>query len=229
MPDYYSLHLNKAREFYDDGNYEATRMAASHAIESSQPGRDTEARVIMALALKQMQLNDEAFNILDEVVQKFPTPEAQAEYALMRAERGLCDETCMTCIQKALDEDADLSSAYIAKFWCLAAQNDYVEALQSIIRGLHRGADFSEVKLFEIVRDWCQDACNNNDFQLALQMSSTVTDYFNTFDFLVLHARLSEFANDPRTAVKYYKKAIVFLRPGPMRTDILEAIARIAI
>ena len=230
MPDHYALHLEKAREFYDNGNYEATRMAANHAIESTQPGDDnTEARTLLAMALHRLEYDEEAYQMLDEIVHQNPIPEAAAEYAKMRAERGTCDDECLKFAQIALDEDPDLASAHIAKFWYLASQNDYLEAIHALIRGLRRGAEFSERKVFELIRVWCQDMCNQQEFQQALKISETITDYFNSFDFMVLHARIAEFANEPRIAVKYYQKSLNFLRPGPMRSDILEAIARIAI
>lgn len=229
MPDYYALHLEKAREFYDNGNYEATRMAANHAIESSHPGEDTEARTLLAMALYRLEYDNEALKILDDIVHKNPIPEAAAEYARLKAEKGHCDEECLNFAQMALDEDPDLASAHIAKFWYLATHGDYTEALHSLIRGLRRGADISEARIFELVRTWCQEKFSQNDFQQALQISEIVTDYFNSFDFLVLHARIAEFANEPRIAVKYYQKSLTFLRPGPMRSDILEAIAKIAI
>jgi NTP pyrophosphatase (non-canonical NTP hydrolase) len=56
-----------------------------------------------------------------------------------------------------------------------------------------------------------------------------IADFFATFDFLVLQARLAEICQEHRQAVAHYKRALNYLRPGSLRTEILEAIARIAI
>ena len=56
-----------------------------------------------------------------------------------------------------------------------------------------------------------------------------IGDLFTSFDFIILHARIADICEDHRTAVHYYKKALAWLRPGQMRSEVLEEIARIAI
>lgn len=224
----FDIHLSNARGFYDDGNYEAARHAAEHAIDCAPESELPHAQVLLALSLRRLEFDDEAFKLLSELVEKNPVPEACAEYALMRSERGLCDEECKKYADMAIEEDPDLPAAYIALFGYYSAQDAYSEALGYLIRGIRRGADYPESRAFEILRSWCQQACDRGDFRQALELSAPVTDFFHSLDFLVLHARLAEFADEPRIAVSYYKEALIYLRPGTMRTDVLEAIARIA-
>lgn len=226
---HYQLHYERAREFYEEGNYEGAKAAAEYALSGAQPDEGSEARVLLALSLRKLEYNDEAMQMLYEVVCSTPTAESCAEYALMCAERGRCDAGCRDLAMRAISEEPDLASAYIALFWCDATDGLYTDALRNLRRGMHRGAEFSEAKAFDLVRTWCQEACNNDNIQLALAMTSEVVDLFNTFDFIILHARIAEIAQDNRLAVRYYKHALNMIRPGSMRNDILEAIARIAI
>ena len=225
---HFDLHISNARDYYDSGNYEAARLAAEHALGCAPESRAVEAKTLLALSLRHLEFDDEAFGLLSEIVQDKPIPEACAEYALMRSERGLCDEECLKYAEKAVEEDPDLPSAYIALFGYYSTQNAYEQALNNLIRGMRRGADFPEARAFETVRIWCQQACDRGEFRQALDISTPVTDYFRSLDFLILHARLAEFADEPRIAVAYYKEALAHLRPGSMRVDVLEAIARIA-
>ena len=229
MSEDYRFHLDRAHEFYDDGNYEAARAAAQYALESDPPADISEAQTVIALALRKLEYNDKAFKMLSEIVVKTPNPDACAEYALMSAERGICDEVCRENAEMAIEQSPDNASAYVALFWYHQSHENYVEALRHLKRGMHRGAEFSAHRAFELVRSWCQDACNREDPASALEISGEIADYFNNLDFSVLHARIAEIASEPRIAVQYYKKALGWLRPGPMRTDILEAIARLAI
>ena len=229
MEEAYRLHLDKAHEFYDEGNYEAARAAAQYALETGKSGDTSEAMTLFALCLRKLEYNDKAYQILSEIVVKTPNADACGEYALMCAERGLCDEACQRYAESAIEDSPDNASAYIALFWCYLTQHQYIEALINLKRGIHRGAEFSEQRAFELVREWCQEACNREDIAGALAISSEIADFFNNLDFSVLHARIAEIAQEPRIAVDYYKRALGWLRPGPMRTDILEAIARLAI
>ena len=225
----YQVHLEKAAEFYDEANYEGARTAAEYALSCALPGEGDEARIILALSMRKLEFNDEAFQMLHDLAAAKPTPETNAEYALMCAERGLCDDSCRSCALHALDGNPDLGSAYMALFWCDVTEGHWLEALQNLRRGMHRGAEFSDGRAFELVRGWCQEACNQDNFKLALALSSEVVELFDTVDFLILHARLAELCGDNRTAVPYYKKVLSHLRPGSLRNEILEAIARIAI
>ncbi len=226
---HYQVHLEKAEEFYDDANYEAARSAAEYALSCALPGEGDKARMILALAMRKLEFNDEAFQMLHDLTATNPTPEANAEYALMCAERGICDDSCRSCALRAIDGNPDLGSAYMALFWCDVTEGHWLDALQNLRRGMHRGAEFSDGRAFELVRGWCQEACNQENFKLALSLSSEVVELFGTFDFLILHARLAEISGENRVAVPYYKKALNHLRPGTLRNEILEAIARIAI
>ncbi len=226
---HYQLHYERAREFYDEGNFEGAKAAAEYALSGTLPGEGCEARVLLALSLRKLEYNDEAMQMLYEVVCSTPTAEACAEYALMCAERGRCDCSCRDLAIRAVNENPDLANAYIALFWCDTMDGQYLDALKNLRRGMHRGAEFSDSKAFDLVRGWCQEACNCDNVQFALSLTNEVVDLFNTFDFIVLHARLAEIAADHRLAVSYYKRALTMLRPGAMRNDILEAIARIAI
>ena len=229
MSEDYRIHLDRAREFYDEGNYEAARAAAQYALEANPTDDEGEARTLIAMALRKLEYNDKALNMLSEIVENTPNPEACAEFALMNAERGNCDETCRQYAEDAIDAAPDNASGYMALFWYYQTQQNYLEALHYLKRGMHRGGEFTEQRAFDMVRTWCQDACNQNDATAALAITNEVADFFDNLDFSVLHARIAEIANEPRIAVQYYQKALSWLRPGPMRTDILEAIARLAI
>ena len=229
MSKHYDLHLEKAREFYDDGNYEAARAASEHALSVAQSDEGIEAKIMLALSLRKLEFEDESFRMLGDLIASTTDPEAMSEYALMRAERGLCDELCRDYAEKSIESAPDLASGYMALFWYYASQMMYAKSLQNLKRGLHRGADFPESRVFEMVRSWCQEACDRADYSGACELSAMTADLFGSADFYILHARLCELSNDPRTAVQYYKKTLVFLRPGQMRIEILEAIARLAI
>ncbi|MBQ9817687.1 MAG: hypothetical protein IJM59_09555 [Proteobacteria bacterium] len=226
---HYEAHLGHARDFYAEGNYEAAKAAAEYALSCAHSNEGSEARVIQAFALRKLEYNDEALELLRNIIQTEPTPEACAEYALMCAERGHCDTTCRELATRAIAEDPDIASGYIALFWCDSTDGQYIDALRNLRRGMHRGAEFSDARAFEMVRSWCQECCDENRCQDALELSSEVVDLFATFDFIILHARLAELNGEHRLAVTYYKQALMRLRPGNLRTDILEAIARIAI
>lgn len=225
----YLLHLERARDYYDECNYEGAQAAAAYALDCAEPGQGDEARILQAMCYRRLEMNDEAIKLFAEIIQTSPSPEACAEYALMCAERGHCDAACRDYATRARDDDPDLASAYMALFWCDSMDGLYQDAVRNLRRGIHRGGEFSESRAFEMIRGWCQELCDNNNLPEALALSSEVVELFNNFDFIVLHARLSDLSGDHRQAVTFYKRALMYLRPGGMRTDILEAIARIAI
>lgn len=225
---HYLLHLEKAREYYDDGNYDGAHAAAEHAIACAHPGEGAEARLLSAMALRKLEYHDDAFRLFHDLVCTSPTPEACAEYALMCAERGQCDANCRDMAMNASQIMPDLPSSYIALFWCDVTDGLYLQALQNLKRGIYRGGEFSESRAFELVRQWCQEACDLGNPQFAYELVNEIGDFFATFDFLVLQARLAEICQEHRHAVTYYKRALNYLRPGTLRTEILEAIARIA-
>lgn len=225
----YLLHYDRAREFFDEGNYDGAKAAAEYALQKAGPSEGAEAKLLLAMTMRKLEFNDEAIQMFYELVCSSPTAEACAEYALMCAERGRCDAECRELATRAVSEAPDLSSAYMALFWCDSTDGNYSEALKNLRLGLHRGAEFSESRAFEMIRGWCQEACDQNDPARALALSGEVVELFNTLDFLIMHARLAEIAGEERTAVAYYKRTLNMLRPGGLRTDVLEAIARIAI
>lgn len=226
---HYHLHLEKAREYFDEGSYEGARAAAQHALSCALPGEGDEARFLIAMSFRKLEYDDDALEMFAELARTAPTPEACAEYALMCAERGQCDAHCRELAENAIREMPDLSSAYIALFWCHVTDGQYKEALQNLKRGLYRGGDFPENRIFEMVRNWCQELCDQGNTAFAFELVCEISDFYATLDFLVLTARLAEICQEERQAVAYYKKALNHLRPGALRNDILEAIARIAI
>ena len=226
---HYVLHLEKSQEFFAEGNYEAARAAAEHALESALPGQGAEAATMRALCLRKLEFNDEALALLADLVVSSPTPEACAEFALMRAERNQCDADCRDCAIKAIAENPDLPSAYIALFWCDASDGLYLDAVRNLKRGINRGAEFSPSRAFELIRGWCQELCQADAPRDAFAIIQEIGALFNSFDFIILHARLAEICQEPRIAVQFYKSALVWLRPGTMRNEVLETIARLAI
>ena len=65
---HYVLHLEKSQEFFAEGNYEAARAAAEHALESALPGQGAEAATMRALCLRKLEFNDEALALLADLV-----------------------------------------------------------------------------------------------------------------------------------------------------------------
>ena len=224
----YPLHLERAREYYGEGNYEGARAAAEYALGHAEEGEGVEAQVIMALSYRRLEMNDEALSLLKDIVNTHPTPEACAEYALLCAERGHCDVTCREFADRARNEDPDLPNSYLALFWCDGMDGAFLDAVRNLRKGILRGGEFSASHAFEMIRGWCQELCDQGQASSALNVSAEVVDLFNSFDFIILHAKLAEICESNRVAVKYYKKALLYLRPGTMRNDVLEAIARIA-
>lgn len=225
---HYLLHLEKAREYYDEGNYEGARAAAEHALACAQLNEGNEARVLFAMSMRRLEFHDEAFRLLYEIVCTTPTPEACGEYALMCAERGQCDANCRDMAINVTQMMPDLPSPYIALFWCDVTDGLYIQALQNLKRGLFRGGEFPENRAFDMVRQWCQEACDLGNPRFAYDLANEIGDYYATFDFIVLQARLAEICQEYRHAVAHYKRALHYLRPGNLRTEILEAIAKIA-
>lgn len=225
----YSEHLDRAEEFFADGNYEAAKAAAQYAIEHCDGKTDGRAMTVVALCLRKLEFNDEAMTLLQQLAQTAPTPCACAEYALMRAERNNCDETTRTLALQAIQQDPDIPSAYLALFWCDVTACRYLDAVKNLKRGIHRGGEFPENRAFDLVRGWCQKFCDADSPRDAFGIVSELGDLFNTFDFVILHARIADICGEYRAAVPYYKKALSWLRPGSMRNEVLEAIARIAI
>jgi len=225
---HYEMHLEKALEFYSEGNYEAVRAALVRALESPIPDGDCRAKILLAQTYRHLEYDDEARKLYEECVREQPTALNCAELALMMAEKGECTPACRELAERAIEEDADIGSGYMALFFVHAHSEDYEEALRALKRGLRRGVEFQETKVFESLREWCQRRCDSGGVSEALLLSAEVVDFFGSFDFCVLHARLAELAGEHRVAVQYYKRTLSFLRPGGLRTDVLEAIARIA-
>ena len=226
---HYEMHLEKAWEFYNEGNYEAVRAALVRALESPVPDGDCRAKALLAQTCRHLEYDDEARRLYEECVRVQPTPACCAELALMMAEKGECTSACRELAEGAIEEDPDIGSAYMALFYVHAHGEDYEAALRALKRGLRRGVEFQEAKVFESLREWCQRRCDSESVYEALSLSAEVVDFFGSFDFCVLHARLAELAGEHRVAVQYYKRTLGFLRPGALRTDVLEAIARVAI
>ncbi len=226
---HYDVHLQRARDFFEDGNYAGSRAAAEKAC-SCAPNDCDEEKLLLALCFQKMEYSEEAFRILSELAAGNPSPEAAAEFALACAERGQCDDLCRSFAQRSIDEDPDLAQAYLALFFCDVADDRRIDALHNLKRSINRGAQISEQKTFELVRGWCQEACNQGQMQSALDLSAVIVDTFSSLDFFLLHARLCELCEDYRQSVQYYKYALHQLSPGTaMRLEVLEAIARIAI
>lgn len=225
----YSTHLDTAHDFYDDGNYEAAKAAAQHAVQCALPTDGNEAKTLYALCLRKLEYNDEAYELLQSIVQSSPSAEACAEFALMRAERNACDDSCREMALRAIHDDPNLPSAYIALFWCDVRAGLPLQAIDNLKRGILRGSEFPESRAFEILRTWCQQYCDNDNPRAAFELTQAVGDLFTTFDFIILQARIADICNEHRIAVHYYKKALGWLRPGQMRLEVLEAIARIAV
>lgn len=223
------MHLNAAYDFYADGNFEAAKAASERAAACATPSDGSAAKTVYALCLRKLEYGDEAFAALKEIVESNPSGEACAEFALMRAERNECDAECRAMAMRAIDENPDLPSAYIALFWCDATEGAALSAVKNLRRGILRGSDFPEKRAFDMIRNWCQMYCNANDPQSAFALIHEIGDLFTSFDFIILHARIADICEDHRTAVHYYKKALAWLRPGQMRSEVLEEIARIAI
>ena len=226
---HYESHLEKAREFYRDGNYAGARAAAQKAIECALNEEDDEARHLLALSDHKLEYTDEAFRIWESLSRRHPTPEMCESYALMRAEKGLCDDECREFAARAIASDPDSPNAYLALFFCDVADDRRQEAVVNLRRAVHRGAEISAQKAFELVRSWCQEACNAQNRQAALALSSEIVDTFSSLEFLLLHARLAEVCQQPRIAVKYYQQALHVMPTGKMRTEVLETVAAIAI
>lgn len=225
----YTTHLETAYGFYAEGNYEAAKAASEHAISCALATDGKEACALRALCLRKLEFNDEAFDALKEIVETAPTAETCAEFALMRAERNDCGDGCRNLAQSAIDADPDLPSAYIALFRCDVSDNAPLSAVKNLRRGILRGSDFPEKHAFDIIRNWCQRYCDEGQPQSAYAIIREIGDLFTSFDFVILQARIADICNDHRVAVHYYKKALAWLRPGQMRSEILEEIAKIAI
>ena len=229
MSQRYETHLEKAREFYEDGNYAAARAAAEKACSCVSEDLGDEARLILARCYQKLEYSEEAFKVMTEIVSREPSAEACAEFALMCAERGQCDAQCREFAHRSIEADPDMATAYLALFFCDVADDAKLDALHNLKKCVVRGGQVPEQKSFELLREWCQDACRNERHEDALALSSEVVDAFSSLDFFLLHARLCEVCHDDRQAVKYYKSALHNLPAGGMRNDVLEAIARIAI
>ena len=226
----YETHLSKAQEFYDEGNYEAARHALTHALEASPPPGDTRAHALLAFTYRHLEFDDEAVKLFETCLTTSHAPDVCAELALILAEKGESSDRALDLANDAIQGDPDIGAAYLARFYIFSKRGDYIPALKDLKSAIRRGADFPDTKAFELVRDWCQKYCDANCYDEAFALSSEIADFFASFDFFILNARLADFAQQPRVAVEYYKRALSFLRQGnQMRIDILEAIARIAI
>ncbi len=225
----FETHYMKAQEFYDEGNYEAARVALKHALESNPPTKDCRAHALLGHTYRRRELDNEAHEMFEDCITRTPTPDVLAELSLILAEKAIDSDRAVDLANRAIDEDPDLSSAYLALFLIYSRQDEYIKALQFLKSGLRRGAEYPEQRVFDLVRGWCQNYCDENYFDEAFQVIHEIADFYHSFDFLVLKARIADLSNRPRVSVEYYKKALSFVRSGPMRTDILEAIAKNAI
>lgn len=226
----YDTHLSKAQEFYDEGNYEAARHALAHALDANPPQGDTRAHALLAFTYRRLEFDDEALKLFEICVNANPTPNVRAELALILAEKGCASQRALDLANSAASEDPDINAAYLARFLVYAKRGEYLPALKDLKSAIRRGADYPDNQAFELIRDWCQKFCDDSCYEDAFNLSNEVADFFASFDFYILNARLADFAQKPRIAVDYYKRALAFLRQGnQMRIDILEAIARIAV
>lgn len=225
----FQMHLDTGRDYYAEGNYEAAKAAAEHALQAAQTDDTREAQTLQALCLRKLEYTDEAYALLRTIVNTTPTAEACAEFALMCAERNECDASCRQLANQAVLNDPDLPSAYMALFWCDLTEGQPLSAVKNLKRGILRGAEFAESRAFDIIRNWCQQYFDAGDAHAAYALITEVGDLFNTLDFTILEARVADVCGEARVAVHYYKKALSWLRAGSMRTEVLEAIARLAI
>lgn len=232
MTTLYELHLAKAEEFLSEENHQAAQAALEHALAAPCPSGDIRAKELMAYTLRALEFDDEAFELFSELVDVSSSPRVYAEYAIMLAERGRADDDCRSLAERAIDidpESAYIAPAHEALYFVFAKTGHYVEALQHLKCAIRRGSDFPEERVFEHVRNWCQDLCSSDAAAEALTITTEVANFFTGLEFSVLHARIAEVCGEERIAVAYYKKALAKLKPGPLRSDILEALATIAI
>ena len=225
----FETHYSKAQEFYDEGNYEAARVALQHALESNPPAKDCRAQALLGHTYRRLEYDDDARQMFEYCVSHNTTADVYAELSLILAEQGKDSDRAIELASRAIEDDPDIGSAYLALFLIYSKRNEYIQSLRCLKSGLRRGAEYSEQRVFELVRGWCQIYCDEQYYEEAFQVVNEVADYFNSFDFYVLKARLAELSSHPRVSVEYYKRALSFVRSGPMLTDILEAIARLAI
>ena len=225
----FETHYMKAQEFFDEGNYEAARVALKHALESNPPAKDCRAHALLGHTYRKLELDDDAHEMFEYCITRTPTPDVFAELSLILAEKSEDSERSIELANLAIDEDPDLASAYLALFLIYSQRDEYVKALKYLKSGLRRGAEYPEQRVFELVRTWCQNYCDDRCYDEAFEVIHEIADFYHSFDFLVLMARIADLSNRPRVSVEYYKKALSFVRSGPMRMDILEAIAKNAI
>ena len=225
----FETHYLKAQEFFDEGNYEAARVALKHALESNPPANDCRAHALLGLTYRKLELDNDALEMFEYCIPRTPTADVFAELSLILAEQDVESDRAVELANHAIQTDPDLASAYLALFLVYSRQNEYITALKHLKSGLRRGAEYSEQRVFDLVRGWCQMYCDERCFEKAFQIIHEIADFYHSFDFLVLKARIADLSNRPRVSVEYYKKALSFVRTGPMRTDILEAIAKNAI
>lgn len=225
----FDTHYAKAQEFYDEGNYEAARVALKYALDANPPANDCRAHALLAHTYRKLELDDDALQMFEYCLSHHTTADVYAELALILAEKNREHDRAEELAQYAINTDPDLASPYIALFLIDSEKHHYIKALKNLKSGLRRGAEYSEQRIFELVRAWCQDYCNDHQFEEAFLVISEIADYYHVLEFYILKAKIAELANYPRISVEYYKKALPFVRAGSLRTDILEAIAKLAI
>jgi len=226
----YETHLEKAQAFYDEGNYQAARQALNYALEADPPQGDARAYALLGYTYRQLEFDNDAMQAFEQALNIGTTADVFAELALILAEKGEDSERALSLADSAINADPDVSAAYHARFLIKAKHGEYLPALKDLKSALRRGANYSDTQAFELIRGWCQAYCEAKCYDDAFALSNEVADFFASFDFLILNARLADFSQNPRIAVDYYKRALPFLRQGSqLRLEILEAIARIAI
>ena len=226
----YETHLAKAQEFYDEANYEGARAALGYAMQEPDAASDCRAQRLLAHTYRRLEYDNEAMSLFEHCLGVEPVAGDYGELALILAEKAEASDHAIELANQAIELDPDVASAYLALFLIYARRSEYVPALRYLKRGIRRGVEYSETKTFDDVRAWCQALCAKGCYEEAFEITNEVSDFFANFDFYILHARIAEIAQKPRVAVEYYKKCLTFLRTGsPLRLDVLEAIAKLAI
>lgn len=226
---FYDSHVERGIEFYSEENFDAATAAFKKALEGTVPDGDVRAKCWLGRICRKLEKWDEALEYVRSAVEtNKEDSDACGQLALLLARNGQCDEECSELAQRSIQNNADNGEGYIALWKVHGNKKEYPEAIEALKKGIRRGADFSAQEAFDIIQEWAQLYCDESVFDKAYELTLNSVDFFNTFDFIILHARLADYADKPREAVTYYKKALAYVRPGQLRTEILESIAAIA-